>query len=130
MKGFYSSYEKPKGSELSAKTDQHRLFFHKLGTKQAEDAILFGDQEKRRYVGGYVSDDNRYLFISAANSTSGNELYLKDLSVPNSPIVAIHKGFEYDVDVLDANIGTTLFIVTNLKAPNKRIVTVDVANWC
>jgi prolyl oligopeptidase len=40
---FYSSYEKPKGSELSAKTDQHRLFFHKLGTKQAEDAILFGD---------------------------------------------------------------------------------------
>jgi prolyl oligopeptidase len=124
---FYSSYEKPKGSELSAKTDQHRLFFHKLGTKQAEDAILFGDQEKRRYVGGYVSDDNRYLFISASNSTSGNELYLKDLSVPNSPIVAIHKGFEYDVDVLD-NIGTTLFIVTNLKAPNKRIVTVDVAN--
>ena len=124
---FYSSYEKPKGSELSAKTDQHRLFFHKLGTKQAEDAILFGDQEKRRYVGGYVSDDNRYLFISAANSTSGNELYLKDLSVPNSPIVAIHKGFEYDVDVLD-NICTTLFIVTNLKAPNKRIVTVDVAN--
>ena len=124
---FYSSYEKPKGSELSAKTDQHRLFFHKLGTKQAEDAILFGDQEKRRYVGGYVSDDNRYLFISAANSTSGNELYLKYLSVPNSPIVAIHKGFEYDVDVLD-NIGTTLFIVTNLKAPNKRIVTVDVAN--
>ena len=124
---FYSSYEKPKGSELSAKTDQHRLFFHKLGTKQAEDAILFGDQEKRRYVGGYVSDDNRFLFISAANSTSGNELYLKDLSVPNSPIVPIHKGFEYDVDVLD-NEGSTLFIVTNLKAPNKRIVTVDVAN--
>lgn len=124
---FYSSYEKPKGSELSAKTDQHRLFFHKLGTKQAEDAILFGDQEKRRYVGGYVSDDNRYLFISAANSTSGNELYFKDLSVANSPIVAIHKGFEYDVDVLD-NEGSKLFIVTNLKAPNKRIVTVDVAN--
>nr|WP_315171604.1 prolyl oligopeptidase family serine peptidase [uncultured Flavobacterium sp.] len=124
---FYSSYEKPKGSELSAKTDQHRLFFHKLGTKQAEDAILFGDQEKRRYVGGYVSDDNRYLFISAANSTSGNELYFKDLSVANSPIVAIHKGFEYDVDVLD-NEGSTLFIVTNLKAPNKRIVTVDVGN--
>lgn len=124
---FYSSYEKPKGSELSAKTDQHRLFFHKLGTKQSDDPIIFGDQEKRRYVGGYVSDDNRYLFISAANSTSGNELYLKDLSVPNSPIVAIHKGFEYDVDVLD-NVGTTLFIVTNFKAPNKRIVTVDVAN--
>lgn len=124
---FYSSYEKPKGSELSAKTDQHRLFFHKLGTKQTEDAIIFGDQEKRRYVGGYVSDDNQYLFISAANSTSGNELYFKDLTAANSPIVAIRKGFENDVTVLD-NVGGTLFIVTNFKAPNKRIVTVDVAN--
>ncbi|OAZ04895.1 prolyl oligopeptidase family serine peptidase [Flavobacterium succinicans] len=124
---FYSSYEKPDGSEFSAKTDQHRLFFHKLGTKQAEDAVIFGDEEKRRYVGGYVSDDNRYLFISAANSTSGNELYIKYLSVPNGPVLPIHTGFEYDVDVLD-NVGSTLLIVTNLNAPNKRIVTVDVTD--
>lgn len=124
---FYSSYEKPDGSEFSAKTDQHRLFFHKLGTKQADDAVIFGDEEKRRYVGGYVSDDNRYLFISAANSTSGNELYIKYLSVPNGPVIPIHTGFEYDVDVLD-NVGSTLLIVTNLNAPNKRIVTVDVTD--
>lgn len=124
---FYSSYQKPDGSEFSAKTDEHRLFFHKLGTYQSEDTVIFGDQEKRRYVGGYVSDDNRYLFISAANSTSGNELYIKYLSVPNGPVVPVHKGFEYDVDVLD-NIGSTLFIVTNLNAPNKRIVTVDVTD--
>lgn len=124
---YYSSYDKPKGSELSAKTDQHKLYFHKLGTNQSEDVLVFGDKEKRRYVGGSVSDDNHYLFISAANSTSGNELYLQDLTKPNAPIQLIHAGFEYDVDVLD-NQGTKLFLVTNYKAPNKRIVTVDVSN--
>ena len=124
---YYSSYDKPKGSELSAKTDQHKLYFHKLGTNQSEDILVFGDKEKRRYVGGSVSDDNHYLFISAANSTSGNELYLQDLTKPNAPIQLIHAGFEYDVDVLD-NQGAKLFLVTNYKAPNKRIVTVDVSN--
>jgi prolyl oligopeptidase len=89
--------------------------------------LVFGGKEKRRYVGGSVSDDNHYLFISAANSTSGNELYLQDLTKPNAPIQLIHAGFECDVDVLD-NQGTKLFIVTNYKAPNKRIVTVDVSN--
>ena len=124
---FYSSYEKPKGSELSAKTDQHKLYFHKLGTAQKTDAIIFGDQEKRRYVGGSVSEDDRYLFISAANSTSGNELYLKDLSVPNSEIVPIVTTFDFDVDVID-NLGSKLYIVTNINAPNKRIVCVDASN--
>ena len=124
---YYSSYDKPKGSELSAKTDQHKLYFHKLGTNQSDDKLIFGDKEKRRYVGGSVSDDNQYLFISAANSTSGNELYVLELTQPNAAIKNIHSGFEFDVDILD-NIGTKLFIVTNFKAPNKRVVTVDVAN--
>ncbi len=124
---YYSSYDKPKGSELSAKTDQHKLYFHKLGTPQSSDKLIFGDKEKRRYVGGSVSEDNHYLFISAANSTSGNELYVQDLSQPNSEIKSIHSGFEYDVDVLD-NVGSKLYIVTNYKAPNKRVVTVEVAN--
>ena len=124
---FYSSYEKPKGSELSAKTDEHKLYFHKLGTAQKTDAIIFGDQEKRRYVGGSVSEDDRYLFISAANSTSGNELYVKDLEKPNSEIIPIVNTFDYDVDVID-NLGSKLYIATNINAPNKRIVCVDASN--
>src|SRR5690554_4059682 len=50
---YYSSYDKPEGSELSAKTDQHKLFYHKLGTPQAEDKLIFGgtDVQKHRYVG-------------------------------------------------------------------------------
>ena len=76
----------------------------------------------------YFSNNARIaLFISAANSTSGNELYIKDLTKTNSDIITISKGFENDVDVID-NIGSKLYIVTNLGAPNKRIVTVDASN--
>jgi len=130
---YYSSYAKPDGSELSAKTDQHKLYYHQIGKKQSEDKVIFGETEKRRYVGGNVSEDGRYLFISAANATSGNELYIKDLSVPNSKIMPIMTGFEYDVDVLD-NEGTKLYILTNFKAPNRKVITVDAAapqpgNW-
>jgi prolyl oligopeptidase len=124
---YYSSYEKPKGSELSAKTDQHKLYFHKLGTSQKEDQVIFGADQKRRYVGGSVTEDDQYLVITAATSTYGNELYIKDLSKPNSPIVTVVDNFNSDNYVMD-NEGSKLFIVTDLNAPNKRIVTVDVSN--
>ncbi|MEN2398173.1 prolyl oligopeptidase family serine peptidase [Flavobacterium sp. MC2016-06] len=124
---YYSSYDKPKGSELSAKTDQHKLYFHKLGTSQKEDKVIFGADQKRRYVGGYVTEDDHYLVISAANSTYGNELYIKDLTKPNSPIVTIVDNFNSDNNIIE-NEGSKLFIDTDLNAPNKRIVTVDVSN--
>ena len=54
---YYSSYDKPKGSELSAITDHHKLYSHKLGTKQSEDKVVFGEDIIRRYVGGYVTED-------------------------------------------------------------------------
>ena len=123
---YYSSYDKPEGSELSAKTDQHKLYYHVLGQAQKDDAIIFGDtaEQKRRYVSGDVTEDNRFLLISGAKSTSGNDLYLKDLSKPNSPLVTIIDNFDADTYVLE-NEGDKLFLVTNLNAPNKKIVTVD-----
>lgn len=123
---YYSSYEKPKGSELSAKTDQHKLYFHKLGTPQSEDQVIFGENEKRRYVGGYVTEDENYLVISAATATNGNELYIKDLA-NNSEIVNIVNNFDSNNDVID-NVGTKFYVVTDFKAPNKRVATFDLAN--
>lgn len=122
---YYSSYDKPKGSELSAKTDQHKLYYHKLGTKQSEDKVVFGLNEKRRYVGGYVTEDENYLIISGANATNGNELYIKDLA-NNGPIVNIINNFDSNSDVID-NIGTKFYVVTDYQAPNKRIVTFDLS---
>jgi len=126
---YYSSYDKPKGSELSAKTDQHKLYYHKLGTKQKDDELVFGGtpEQKRRYVFGGVTEDDRYLIISGAKSTSGNDLFIKDLSVPNSSLVTVLDNFDSDTSIID-NIDTKLYLVTNLNAPNKKIVTVDAAN--
>lgn len=124
---YYSSYEKPKGSELSAKTDQHRLYYHKLGTAQKNDPIIFGENKKRRYVGGSVTEDGKYLVITASISTSGNELYIKDLSDPKSEIISVVTDFDNDTYVLD-NIGDVLLLVTNLNSPNKRIVKVGASN--
>lgn len=126
---YYSSYDKPKeGSALSGLTQYHKLFYHKLGTKQTEDQLIFGGAETpRRYIGAYLTEDNRYLIISAANSTTGNELYIQDLSVANSPIVNVVNNFDQEHSVID-NEGSKLFIYTNLNAPNYRIVTVDAAN--
>jgi prolyl oligopeptidase len=124
---YYSSYDKPKGSELSAKTDQHKLYFHKLGTNQKADKVIFGDKEKYRYVSGFISEDDKYLFISVAVSTSGNELYLQDLSNPKSKLIKVNEGFDNDVDVVD-NDATTIYLITNVNAPNKRVVAVDASN--
>ncbi|TPV34853.1 S9 family peptidase [Paucihalobacter ruber] len=126
---YYSSYEKPKGSELSAKTDQHKVYYHKLGTEQSQDQLVFGGTpvEKHRYIYGGVTDDDRFLVITPRVSTSGNKLYVKDLNNPNSDFIEILGHTDSDTNVID-NIGTTLILETNLNAPNKRVVTVDISN--
>ncbi|QTD36508.1 S9 family peptidase [Polaribacter batillariae] len=126
---YYSSYDKPKGSELSAKTDQHKLYYHKLGTSQKNDPVIFGEipSEKHRYVGGSVTEDDNYLVISASVSTSGNKLFLKDLSKPNSKLITIIDNVKSDTYVAE-NRGSKLYLVTNLDAPNKKVVTVDAKN--
>ena len=88
---YYSSYDKPEGSELSAKTDQHKVYYHKLGTPQSQDKLIFGGtpEEKHRYIGAGVTDDHNYLVLTASVSTSGNKLFIKDLNDPNSKFETI-----------------------------------------
>ena len=126
---FYSSYDKPEGSELSAKTDQHKLYYHKLGTPQKSDEVVFGGipEEKHRYVGGYVTEDDRYLVVTAAVSTSGNKLFIKDLTQPESELMTILDTTDSDSQIID-NVGSKLFILTNRNAPNKKVVTVEAEN--
>ncbi|MGB3342539.1 MAG: prolyl oligopeptidase family serine peptidase [Aequorivita sp.] len=126
---YYSSYDKPKGSELSAKTDQHKVYYHKMGTAQSEDQLIFGatPEEKHRYIRAGVTEDNRYLTITASVSTSGNKLYIKDLTKPQAKFVTILDNTDSDSYVLE-NVGSKLYIVTNMNAPNRKIVTVDAEN--
>jgi prolyl oligopeptidase len=132
---YYSSYDKPVGSELSQKTDQHKLYYHKIGTPQAHDLKVYGhtDAEKHRYIGAQVSEDDRFLLVSAANSTSGNRAFLKDLSNPNTAWQTVIETTDNDVSML-TNKGDSLYLVTNHNALNSKIVVVDakspsVENW-
>jgi prolyl oligopeptidase len=125
---YYSSYDKPtEGSQLSGMTQFHKLYYHKLGTPQSTDKLIFGgDKTPRRYIGAYLTEDERFLVITAATSTTGNELYIQDLSKPGSQIINIVNNFDNQHSVLD-NVGSKLYILTNIYSPNFKIVTVDAA---
>lgn len=123
---FYSSYDKPKGSELSEKTQIHKLYYHKLGTPQLQDELIFGGEATpRRYVGGGVTEDGTTLVISAANATYGNELYVMDLTNTQRTYVAIATGFDFEFDIVHKN-GDDLYMLTNVQAPNRKLVKLNV----
>ena len=126
---YYSSYDKPEGSELSAKTDQHKVYYHKLGTPQSQDELIYGGipTEKHRYVGARVTEDEKYLVISASVSTSGNILFIRDIEDPNGLLIPIVDDTESDKYILE-NVGPKLYNVTNRNAPNQKIVAVDAKN--
>jgi prolyl oligopeptidase len=131
---YYSTYEKPGGSKLSALTNNHKLYYHKLGTSQSEDQLVFGDDESpRRYVGARVTEDQNFLVISAANSTTGNELYIQDLRKADSKIQPIVSDMDNSHGVLTSK-DNTIFIFTDLGAPNNKVVKTNIeklstANW-
>jgi prolyl oligopeptidase len=132
---YYSSYDKPKaGSQLAGKTQIHKLYYHQLGTPQSTDKLIFGgEKDPNRYVTAYLTEDERFLVISAANTTTGNKLYVQDLSKPGSAIVNVVPDEKSINQVVD-NVGAKLYIQTNHSAPNYRLVTVDAAapqqaNW-
>ncbi|WP_394134303.1 prolyl oligopeptidase family serine peptidase [Aliivibrio fischeri] len=127
-KGFYySSYDKPVGSELSARTEQHKLYFHEIGKPQADDVLVFGgsEEEKHRYVSGYTTEDDAYLVISASTSTSGNKLFIEPLNRDSSYRLTVLDHTDSDTYVIE-NEDTHLLMFTNLNAPNGKVVSYDV----
>lgn len=119
---YYSTYSATGGSALSAETNNHILYYHKIGTPQKEDKVIFGDEKNpRRYVNGYLTEDERFLVVAAANSTTGNELYLQDLSKLHSSLKPVVSNMDYEYDVI-ANDGDRILVKTNFEAPNGRVV--------
>lgn len=125
---YYSTYDQPKeGSQLMGITDTQKVYFHKLGTKQSDDQLIIGGENfKRRYMGIGVSDDERFLILSASNATDGNELYLKDLKT-NSEWIPIQKGYDFNTDVMDTK-GDFVYILTDKNAPNMKLQKFDIKN--
>ncbi|MFI3273827.1 prolyl oligopeptidase family protein [Vibrio sp.] len=123
---YYSSYDKPDGSQLSARTEQHKLYFHELGTEQASDTVIFGanNAEQHRYVSGYTTEDDRYLIILGKESTSGNRLFYLDLNSSEYSLNTLIDHVDSDTYLID-NQDETFILYTNLDAPNGKVVSFD-----
>ena len=123
---YYSGYDKPApGQELKAKNEFQKIFFHKLGDPQATDALVYEDKEHPlRYLGAGTTEDEKFLFLTVSEGTSGNELYVKDLTRKNAKFDPLVTGFENDSAPVDA-VGDKILVYTNIDAPNFRVVLVD-----
>jgi prolyl oligopeptidase len=126
---YYSSYDVPKeGSQLSGKTQLHKLLYHKLGTPQSSDVLVFGgDKQPNRYIFGSVTEDQNYLVITAAQATSVKVLYAMDLRITDAPFIPIDEDYETDISYLE-NDGARFLFSTNFNAPNTRVIAVDLKN--
>src|SRR5438552_737706 len=133
---YYSGYDAPADPHIfKTANERHKLFFHKLGTPQSEDVLVYTrTDDPGWFVGGQVTDDGRYLIVTASHGTEDkNTVLVQALSVPNADIVPVVPNATARYDVLD-NLGSTLYVRTNDNAPRNRIVAIDIsqpdpANW-
>lgn len=126
---YYSAYDAPKaGGALSNVNEYHKVFYHKIGDKQGQDILVFEDkQHPLRNSGVSVDDDQKYLFLSQTESTSGNTLAFKEIANAKSGFTPIVDNFESDNDIIEVIDGKFLMVTTK-DAPNKRVVWVDPKN--
>lgn len=125
---YYSSYDPPGGSQLSARTELHKLYFHRIGTPQSEDKLVFGGEETpRRYISGGITEDQRYMVIFASESSSGNELYIRDLENEKGGLITVVDHFDNEHQIIHTD-GDRILIHTNLDAPNYRLVEASIHN--
>lgn len=118
---YYSRYDAPAGSELSAKNEYQKVYYHKLGTAQSSDQLIYENKEHPlRYFSAYVSGDNKHLFIISSEGTSGTEVMFKE-NHSSKEFKTLFKGFEYDYSPITCNNGE-LLMLTNDGAENMQLI--------
>ena len=126
---YYSAYDAPvKGKEFSNVNENHKVYYHKIGTPQTEDKLIYQNPAypKRFYYTG-TSEDERILFVYESGAGRGNNLFIKDLKKANAPFIQLTTDFDYQyspIEVIDNNV----YIFTNYGAPKTRIMVADINN--
>ncbi len=126
---YYSRYDKPgPGEELSKKNEYQKVFYHKMGTRQTEDKLVFEDKEHPlRYFGAGTTEDERFLIIDISEGTDGNQIMVQDLNEKDAKFEYLIKGFENHNGVID-NVGDKMLVMTDVDAPNYKLVLIDPKN--
>ncbi|MBP6825944.1 MAG: S9 family peptidase, partial [Saprospiraceae bacterium] len=125
---YYTQFPQPaEGAALTAANKFGAVYYHKLGTPQTDDQLVYNDKSHPdRSFGAGTTDDERFLYVSGWESTSGNVLFFKNLTQKNAAFSAIAITFENDFSVVD-NVDDQLIVLTNREAPNQRLILVNTA---
>jgi prolyl oligopeptidase len=133
---YYSRYPVPDASSKLSKQNQfHKVYFHAVGTQQDRDALIYEDNDHPlRNVGADLTEDGRFLIVSTTEGTSGNELWVKDLTKGATAFSRLIEGFKTEPEIVDHNGKGWLIVKTNQDAPNYKVVLIDparpaVADW-
>jgi len=135
-KGFYySRYDEPTGATMRDTNYFQKLYYHRLGSVQSEDKLIYERPDNKEMMfGGGVSDDGHYLIIHVAQGTSPNtRVYYKDLTQPDSQVIKLLDDFDARYEFID-NDGPVFWFETNLDAPRGRLLAIDTrhperTNW-
>ncbi len=133
---YYSRYDEPKpGEKLTALNEFQKLYFHRLGTPQSEDTLVYERKDHKDWgFGGHVTEDGRYLLIFVNRGTDPkNAVFYKDLQEPEGKVVELLPEFDADYGYV-ANDGATFFFSTDLEAPRGKVIAIDLRkpardNW-
>ncbi|HTX23694.1 MAG TPA: prolyl oligopeptidase family serine peptidase [Steroidobacteraceae bacterium] len=124
---YYTRYEAPQpGEALKAANQYQKLYFHRLGTPQSDDALVYTRRDDPNwFVAGQVTDDGRFLIIEANHGDEvQNTLLVQDLSHPQARLISVIAKPTAVYGFLD-NIGDTLYVLTDDQAPRYRVVAID-----
>lgn len=133
---FYSRYDEPKeGMALRDTVYFQKLYYHKVGTAQSDDKLIYDRPDNKEMLfGGSVTDDGHYLIVTVEQGTSPKtRLYYKDLTKPDAQVVKLVDDFDAEYRFVD-NDGPVFWIRTDLKAPRGKLIAIDTrhpqsANW-
>lgn len=123
---YYSAYPRPEvGKEFSNANEYHSVYYHKIGTKQSEDQLVFRDEKNPLHFHSVgTSDDETMLMLYASGQGLGNAVKVKDLTKPGAGWITIEPSQDYEISILDV-VGETMYIYTNYGAPRYRLMTAD-----
>ncbi|MBX7208494.1 MAG: prolyl oligopeptidase family serine peptidase [Verrucomicrobiaceae bacterium] len=125
---FYSRYDEPKkGAALTEKNEFQKLYFHKLGTAQSADTLIYERPDHPDWgFGGSVTEDGRYLIIQVWKGTEPkNRVYFKDLAAADGKVIELLNDADAKYDFID-NEGSVFLFLTDLEAPRRRVIGIDV----
>ena len=132
---FYAAYDRPEaGKEFSNVNENHKIYYHKLGTPQEQDELFYSNPKQPRYFHQVdLTEDEHYMFLFESGLGAGSTLWIRDMQDPKGKFVQIADDMDYQYSPIDV-IDGTLYIFTNYNAPKGRICKVSakapqMENW-